>query len=258
MVDESMRLDVSVVMPAHRVDAHLLQALASVEAAMAGVAAELIVVANGPDRQAVNDCVLRHRTSAFTRAEVVELSGLVYSLNRGIELARGEFVARFDADDICLPGRFVRQLAIARQSDADFVFSAADPIDDASQPTGSAWLSALPLWRRCRLIHPTAFARRAALVQLGGYGNLEFSEDYHLWLRAAQQGCRFEIDRLPAIRYRVHEAQSTRPTRLADTFATNVGVKLSLGLRHGNGWLLWGAAGDLANFVVRKCRSAFF
>lgn len=37
--------------------------------------------------------------------------GLIATLNRGLTLARGEFIARMDADDLCLPERFARQIA---------------------------------------------------------------------------------------------------------------------------------------------------
>jgi len=36
--------------------------------------------------------------------------GLVTTLNHGLDIAQGKFIARMDADDICLPARFVKQV----------------------------------------------------------------------------------------------------------------------------------------------------
>jgi glycosyltransferase involved in cell wall biosynthesis len=250
-------LEFSVVMAAHRADAHLEQALASVEAALSASDAELIIVANGPQRDLVAELVRARRLRDSTRVETSALPSLAYCLNRGIELARGAYIARFDADDICLPDRFERQLRLAADSGADFLFSAATLIDGEGLPQGEIRPSTATLWQRCGPIHPTAFIRREALLQLGGYGQLEFSEDYHLWLRASAQGYRLVVDPLPAIAYRVHAGQSTAARRLADMFATNAGLKLALGLRRKSAPLLLGAAFDLICHVYRSCRSAF-
>lgn len=247
----------SVVMPAHRADAPLLEAVRSVERAIGSGAGELIVVANGAERRAVADAVMGVRTLASTRVEVSELPSLIHCLNRGIELARGDYIARFDSDDVCLPGRFEQQHALALASGADFIFSDAEIIDAAGQATGEHKTSSTALWRRCGPIHPTAYMRRAALLSLGGYGNLEYSEDYHLWLRAQSRKDTFAVLHQPTIRYRVHAQQSTGRARLAETFATNVGLKLMVGLRAGKVSLLVGAAIDAASWAYRRCRNAF-
>jgi len=251
----------SVLMAAHRADAHLQEALHSVLLALDGHAAELIVVANGADRQAVAQAVSQamqsHAGTAATRVELSALPSLAYCLNRALELARGEFVARFDADDVCLHDRFTVQLALARGSAADFVFGAARDIDACGAPTGRVRLSNTWLWNRCGPVHPTAFARRSSLLALGGYGQLDASEDYHLWLRARAAGCRLHADAEPVIAYRVHAQQATTVQRLADTFATNAGIKLTQALRQGSPALLAGAALDLARYCYRRCANAF-
>ena len=43
--------------------------------------------------------------------------GLIYSLNKGIDLAKGKYIARMDADDICLPERFYRQTSFLENHD---------------------------------------------------------------------------------------------------------------------------------------------
>jgi hypothetical protein len=41
------------------------------------------------------------------------------------------------------------------------------------------------------LVHPSVMLRRSVLERLGGYRDLDGPEDYELWLRAFEQGCRF-------------------------------------------------------------------
>ncbi len=247
----------SVLMAAHRPDAHLADALRSVVQALQGHAAELVVVANGAEREQVARLAQAQTAGVRTRVVVSELPSLAYCLNRGLELAEGEFVARFDADDLCQPDRFRVQLAQARASGADFVFGAARDVDTAGQPTGHTRRSTTQLWSRCGPVHPTAFARRSALLALGGYGQLDASEDYHLWLRAAAAGCSLHADPQVVIDYRVHALQATGRQRLADTFAANAGFKLTQALRQNSPALLAGALLDLGRFCWRRCANAF-
>ena len=246
----------SVVLRAHRADDYLRDALRSAEAALAGLDAELVVVANGPTREAVAQLVLTESVFAGTRIVNCGIPGLVHSLNRGLEEARGEYVALFDSDDLCLPGRFKHQLRVARETGADFLFGSAEIMRADGTPTGRTQASGTRLWRVCEPIQPTALIRRSVLLELGGYGNLECSEDYHLWLRAAARGHHLVADREPVIRYRVHADQTTDKTKLARTFAANAGIKLAVALRERSPLLIAGSLTDLARFVYRICRNA--
>lgn len=250
-------LSLSVILPAHRADDYLRQALLTAETALSGLDAELIVVANGRDAEAVESFVISNQTLSTTRIVRSEIPSLIYSLNRALEVARGDYVGRFDSDDICLTNRFKHQLRIAGDTSADFIFGAAEIMQADGTPTGIIKSSGTSLWRICEPIHPTAIMRRSALIALGGYGNLEFSEDYHLWLRAASSGYRLVADPEPVIRYRVHQGQATDKRKLAHTFANNAGIKLTAGLRDRSLLMLLGAFTDLTRYVYRICRNAF-
>lgn len=253
------RIDFTVVLPAHRDDAYLVHAVRSVEQALAGCAGELIVVANGPRRAAIAALVQGEATLSSTRTLCVELCSLTHSLNRGIEEAAGEFIARMDSDDLCQPDRFCRQLHIARQTGADFLFGAAELMDDQggalARPVRQSHTRSL--WNVCGPIHPTAFMRRSVLLALGGYGCMDSSEDYHLWLRAQARGHRLVTDAAPVLRYRMHADQATGRQRQGALFATNAGMKLGLALQACSPRLLAGALADLIRYSYAVCRARF-
>ena len=225
----------SVLLPAHRNDAYLGEAVASVEAAMAGDDAELIIIANGPDRAAI-----AHRYGGRTkplRRRLVQshLPSLVYALNKGLEESRGRFIARMDSDDLCLPGRFKAQAARLAQGGVDFLFTRAQFIDADERPIvvrEETWPNFPTI--DFNPIHPTLMARREALVALGGYGNIELAEDRHLWLAARAKGYSFARLDEAGIRYRVHTGQSTTAEQMPIGLATSVGLDLAHALRNGH------------------------
>ncbi|KFG70318.1 glycosyltransferase family A protein [Microvirga sp. BSC39] len=138
-------------------------------------------------------------------------SGIVDTLNMGLEKATAEFIARLDADDISFPERFEAQLAYLRgHPNCVAVSSNAYHIDSVGQRTGTSTTFGVPTgnptWAPSRepyLMHPFLMARRAALVTVGGYRHVNHAEDVDLYWRLRKLG---ELHNLPDIHgeYRVH------------------------------------------------------
>jgi glycosyltransferase involved in cell wall biosynthesis len=125
-----------------------------------------------------------------------ENRGLVASLNELFAAARAPLVARFDADDICMPDRFARQLAfLAGNPDHGLVGAATRYIDTSGKPapntpierptTHAEFLANLedgPL-----LCHSAVMVRRNLVRDAGGYRRaFRHAEDYDLWLRLSR------------------------------------------------------------------------
>lgn len=148
--------------------------------------------------------------------------GLTRSLNTGINAAQGEFIARIDADDLALPGRFTKQVHHLHANAAcTIVGSVTKLIDSHGQSTGQtehfpAALMMAQLLFFNSVTHSSVMFRRDRIISLGSYDE-EFlrAQDYDLWLRCLADGQQIEI--LPDVltAHRIHSGQVT--TTQSDT-----------------------------------------
>jgi hypothetical protein len=151
------------------------------------------------------------------RPIIRENRGLIVSLNQLITEARAPFVARMDADDICLPARLERQIAfLASHPDYGVVGCLTEDIDEAGAPlphafrdhplTHAEFLAAIEE-RAPLLCHPSVMFRRDVVLSAGGYrAAFRHCEDLDLWLRLATLT---QLGNVPErlIRYRHSETQ---------------------------------------------------
>ncbi len=124
-------------------------------------------------------------------------TGLSDSLNVGLRCARGEWVARMDADDICEPNRLEKQVAyVLNHPSVVFVGTGLTIIDESgflgtkfSYPAGHVDLLKHLLTARRFPPHASAFYRRSLVLDNGGYrSRIRRAEDYDLWLRLSELG----------------------------------------------------------------------
>lgn len=105
--------------------------------------------------------------------------GLARSLNIALRQARGDFVARMDADDISLPQRLQVQLDfLQKHRDVSLCGTWVRLINGQGQPIGA-------IHNPVSLIHPTWLGRKELFLQLDGYDeDFDTAEDYQFLLRA--------------------------------------------------------------------------
>lgn len=137
--------------------------------------------------------------------------GVGSGLQRLIEDTDSRYVARMDADDVSLPGRFRSQLHALGA--ADLVFSPVVSFWEGSRRIRPGLpmpisVEAMPLHLLVHnpLCHPTMAARRDAVVRAGGY-RATAAEDHDLWLRALGAGLRMVRTSRPVLAYRHHARQ---------------------------------------------------
>lgn len=123
-------------------------------------------------------------------------NNFIESLNYGLKISKGKYIARMDADDIMLPKRLEVQYAyLEGNSDVDICGSWAEIFGNSGGimrygNNHDDIVSSLLL--HCSMIHPTVMIRKSTLEQLGLiYLDYAFAEDYKFWTDLALAGARF-------------------------------------------------------------------
>lgn len=154
-----------------------------------------------------------------TRIKIIDTVGLVLpsALNKGLEECSGEFIARFDADDIMLPERLHSQVLFLQENPDYVVCGGQIVIIDENQKLTLASpyynLNDRTLKRKinfkCPFPHPASTIRTRALREAHGYSpQYKFAEDYELWLRLSRLG-KFANLKKPVLAYRTYESQTS-------------------------------------------------
>lgn len=148
--------------------------------------------------------------------------GLINSLNEGLNLASGKYIARMDADDISLPERFYKQLVLMEEERLDICGGHYFLIDENSAINGmnltprSHDLCKLSLASMVPFAHPSVMIRNAFLREnnlLYGQSKYIYAEDLDLWERMFSLGGRFgNVDDL-IFKYRVLTHSLSRRNR---------------------------------------------
>ena len=216
---------------------------------------EVVVVDDGSTDGTAE--VLESRTDPRLRVVGIDHAGLLPALNRGLAECRGAYVARMDADDLCMPDRLERQLEIAEaEDDVSVVGTQVEVFADGEVAEGFRryveWQNSLVSHEEiCREIfiespiaHPSALLRREELLALGAYEERGWAEDYDLWLRYRAAGRRFAKVAAPLVRWREHPGRATRTDGRysVENFLRAKAHYLARGpLRDRDGLFVWGA-----------------
>ena len=194
---------VSVLIPAYNAESTLEPALASMLRQTFGDF-EIVVVNDGS-----TDCTPAILDSFARRDPCVRVihashGGIIEALNTGIAGCTGELIARMDADDISHPRRLEMQVALMDARPEVSVCSSLVRMFPRAKLLGGLvryeqWLNSLvtheqiarDMFVESPLAHPSAMVRRDELLEIGGYQDHGWAEDYDLWLRYFVAGRRF-------------------------------------------------------------------
>lgn len=202
---------VSVVMPAYNADLFIDSALQSlIEQTYQNI--EIIVVNDGSTDGTAEK--IKKYSKFDERIKIINTknNGVAKALNRGIKEAKGEYIARMDADDISARSRLEKQIKfLINNKSIGIVGSAAKAIDSEGRELGKVLLK--PENHNCLLwymlfrnpfIHPTVVFRSEIIKKLMYIDTA--SEDNELWARAVKY-TRFYNMPEPLLYYRVHDSQ---------------------------------------------------
>lgn len=209
---------ISVILPAYNCDRFIRAAVESV-LQQTYPDFELLVIDDGStDQTAAVVSQLADQRVRLIRNE--KNLGLVNTLNKGIGLAKGQYIARMDGDDLCMPDRFAIQLAYLRALPYPALLTAtAQLINEDGQETGvweddvrhltpAAIRHFLPK-NNC-IVHPAVMAPAALFRRYRYQIRQKQSEDYDLWLRMAADGVSLEKISTPLLRHRILQQSFTR------------------------------------------------
>lgn len=185
------------------------------------------------------ECILIDNNSSDESAEIVsgfcdkdkrfrlvneEKQGVVHAFNKGLNKAKGKFIARMDADDWCFPDRFMKQtIFLENHKEYDVVAGLAKFVGHKSNTEGFDryvdWSNSimdfkdilLKQFMESPIINPTVMWRKEVSDQYGSYEDGDFPEDYELWLRWLEKGVK--IYKLPEMLIHWHDSEN-RLTRI--------------------------------------------
>jgi glycosyltransferase involved in cell wall biosynthesis len=205
----------SVLMPLYNGSKFIDQSLNTILASMREID-ELVIVNDGSEDISVED--LKKLENRDSRIKIIskEHSGLVETLNYGIQHCENELIARADIDDKYSPKRISRQVQFMGENpNCAAVFSDYQIQDVSGRNLGIIPTAISPLLTRFSLInpqrtpHPSVMFRKSAVLEVNGYKSEYFpAEDLSLWIDLSKS---FEIATIPEtlLYYTLHKGNIT-------------------------------------------------
>lgn len=219
MSDGAARALVSIVTPAFEAERFIAETIASVQTQSFGDWELLVVDDASRDRTADVVTALASADPRIRLLRQARNGGPARARNRALAEARGRYVAFLDSDDLWLPEKLERQLALMRQSGCAVCFTAFRRMSADGGRIGRL----IPVPERItyrQLLANTAIAMLTAVVDRQQAGEIRMTEagydDYILWLSLLRRGLTARGLNEDLARYRVVGGSvSSRPLRSA-------------------------------------------
>ena len=210
MIVESSIPKVSVILPVYNAERYIKECIESI-LNQSFTDFELLIINDGStdssekEIQSIKDFRIRYFLNDTNL-------GLIKTLNKAIELSKGKYIARMDADDICSPNRLEKQVNFLElHHEVIICGSWAKVIDESGVTTGRIKrIDTNELIRANMLfttpfLHPTVMIRKEVLETNKYDENAKHCEDLELWVRLSQDP-NYKFHNLPEylLNYRIH------------------------------------------------------
>ncbi len=207
---------VSVLMPVYNAERYVAEAVESI-LTQTFTDFEFLIVDDGSSDGTPEVLRRYEKSDSRVRLTIRTNLGLVPTLNEMLGAARGEFIARMDADDVALPHRLNDQFVFLRQHpEVVCVGGSYVRIDEKGRRVMTISfkqdhesMEEQALSGICPVAHPTVMMRRDSVLAVGGYDDRwYYAEDLDLWLRLGERGRLANLQDV-ILKYRVHEKSRT-------------------------------------------------
>ena len=168
---------------------------------------EVLIVVDGPVSFKLEQEVERFLGGSEKQNLQIEINclkldnneGLGEAMRKAVLVAKGDYIARMDADDICLPDRFEKQMkCFEEDAKLSIVGGQISEFDgDVHHITGRRVVprehGEIAKFMRSRnaMSHMTVIIKKKDLLEAGNYQPFYLLEDHYLWVRMLQHGCMF-------------------------------------------------------------------
>ena len=184
---------------------------------------EFIIILDNPDNLNAKKILLDYKKNNprivlhFNEKNI----GLTRSLNFGLELAKGDYIARMDADDISEINRLEYQYNYLCKNHLDLVGSSISRISENDEIVYKFTNPSYPFECISKLLryddcvpHPTWFVKKEVYKDLYNYRNIVSCEDYDFLLRAKKRGYKIGICDAVLLKYRINTKGISRTNGL--------------------------------------------
>lgn len=201
---------VTVLMPAYNAEKHIREAIDSILQQTCTDFEFLIIDDGSTDSTA--DIINEYNDTRIKLIRNGDNKGLIYSLNYGLDIAKGKYIARMDADDISLDTRFEKQVNFLENNiDVTILgtaFSFLGTSYEIHHPNYNDEIR-IKLLDDVSFAHPTIMMRREAIKDIRYNSSYKYIEDYQYWVMLAVNNLKMaNLDEV-LLEYRQHEDQVT-------------------------------------------------
>jgi glycosyltransferase involved in cell wall biosynthesis len=221
---------------------------------------EIILVEDGPLGDDLHEVISSWKSKLGERLNVLvneQNLGLTKSLNKGIEVAKSEFIARMDSDDISLPQRFEKQIAFMKtHPECDVLGGGLIEIDESDKeharrlyPLSCDNIKKY-IVKANPLAHPTVMIRKKVFEDGHRYDEkYRKNQDLNLWFRLLKSGYILNnIDDNILLFRRTSDTYTKRSSRLSLNTEFNIYIN---GIRELYGPITWRYVYPIIRYTVK-------
>lgn len=210
-------LSFSVIMSVYKNDneEHFDRAIQSISVDQTIMPNEIVLIVDGFVTDGINEVIKKYEQQIpfFRVIRLKENVGLGNALRIAIEQCKYEWVARMDSDDISIFNRFEQQIKYIKEHPdidivggniAEFILEESNVVSHRNVPMNDEDIKKY-LKKRCPFNHVSVMYKRSTIIEVGGYIDWFWNEDYYLWIRMFQKKCIFANTGTILVNVRVSE-----------------------------------------------------